>query len=108
MHVGANCFWIYEGHYHTPSTAATFKGLAPRYVSLLGSDHTYVDMLTLFSPGVIKRILAAGFHQRARASIRLFRTLHWLSRRPAIKNARRAFASVTGVYHEMYLTSTKS
>ncbi len=28
MHVGANCCWIYEGHDHTPWTAAMFKRLA--------------------------------------------------------------------------------
>ncbi len=107
MRGAADCFWIYEGHDHTSWTAAMLKRLAPRYVSLLGPDHAYVDRLTFLTSGVIKRILAAGFHQRAGASIRLFRTLHWLSGRPAIKNALRAFASVTGAYHEMYLTSTK-
>ena len=131
-----NYRWIYEGHYNTPWIPAMSKPLARRYVSLLGRDPAYVDTLNFLSPGVIKRILArvpelrllhpleegcadflplrigayldaAGSHQRAGASLRLFRALHWLSGRPTFKSAMRAFASLTGVYHEMHLTSTK-
>jgi 2-polyprenyl-3-methyl-5-hydroxy-6-metoxy-1,4-benzoquinol methylase len=131
-----NYRWIYEGHYNTPWIPAMSKPLARRYVSLLGRDPSYVDTLNFLSPGIVKKILAkvpelrlvhpleegcadflplrigayldaAGSHQRTGASLHAFRALHWLSGRAAFKSAMKRFASVTGVYHEMHLTSTK-
>jgi hypothetical protein len=48
---------------------------------------------------------AAG--SRGLERLPVFRALHWISLRRAFKSAMGAFASVTGVYHEMHLTCTK-
>jgi len=37
----------------------------------------------------------------------VFRALHWISLRRSFKSAMGAFATVTGVYHEMHLICTK-
>jgi len=131
-----NYRWIYEGHYNTPWIPAMSKLLARRYVSLLGRDPAYVDTLNFLSPGALKETLrrvpelrlvhpleegcadflalrigayldAADSRGRAGLSLRVFRALHWLSSRSAFKSALGAFASLTGVYHEMHLTGIK-
>src|SRR5262249_31682067 len=126
-----NYRWIYEGHYNTPWIPAMSKPLARRYVALLGRDPSYVDTLHFLSPRIIKRILARVPELRlthplergctdflalrigayldaagARGSDRrlpVFRALHWISLRRSFKSAMGAFATVTGVYHEMHL-----
>ena len=130
-----NYRWIYEGHYNMPWIPAMSKPMARRYVSLLGRDPSYVDTLHFLSPRVIKRILArvpelrlahplergcADFlalrigayldvagSRGPNQSLLVLRALHWISLRRAFKRAMGAFASVTGVYHEMHLTCTK-
>jgi len=130
-----NYRWIYEGHYNTPWIPAMSKPLARRYVALLGRDPSYVDTLHFLSPRIIKRILARVPELRlthplergctdflalrigayldaagARGSDRrlpVFRALHWISLRRSFKSAMGAFATVTGVYHEMHLICTK-
>lgn len=130
-----NFNWIYEGHYNTPWIPGMPKTLARGFVSLLGRDPKFIDVLNFLSGRVVTRMVqnipdldllhpldhrSADFMSlRIQAYIKsqedsrndwrlqFFRMLRRLLAFAPFRDSMANFAHLTGIYHEMHVIARK-